>query len=356
MAGVIGGRRVLLRSLRVFERDFVEVARSTSERLTLTLTTAAGRTDAAIPRRSEREVLSQTGRRVEAVFVGADGRNAFDEDGVTALSPYARLLNQQIVAVTRGVVEAHNTFLRARLPEDVYERLRGGSAGRVVTEAEEEVDPEILEALRARFFNPNPLATYEPAHTWVDPRGYRLSDRVWATANQTRAQIDGLLAEGIRTGQGALSLSRRLEQFIVPGRAALRTKRPYGRDASYAAMRLARTEITRAHGQATMIASQMNPFVERIRWQLSGSHPELDECDSLAANGPYELGAVPPYPPHPHCLCALIPVVTARPAQVVTALRAMLDEADRDPALRGRLAVNPTNPDRFVGALLGLLR
>src|SRR6185369_2876860 len=96
----------------------------------------------------------------------------------------------------------------------------------------------------------------------------------------------------------ALEISAEVEQFLVPGRY-LRTTRPYGTDASYHGMVLARTEISRAHGAATIAASKANPFVQLIDWRVSMSHKDQDECDINAANGPYEPDKVPRYPNHP---------------------------------------------------------
>jgi hypothetical protein len=122
-------------------------------------------------------------------------------------------------------------------------------------------------------FTPNPLAGYDPPHLWVDPNGYRLSDRIWRTAGATRRKVDAFLEDGIAQGRGSLKLSRDLERFLHPGRQLVRTKTPYGTDASYDAMRLARTEISRGAAQAHETAARANPFVSGLRWKLSPQHP-----------------------------------------------------------------------------------
>lgn len=155
------------------------------------------------------------------------------------------------------------------------------------------------------LFKPNPLAQFDKMHTWIDPNGYKLSDRIWRTAGTTRRKLDLFLDERIRQGQGALQMSRDLETFLKPGRT-LRTKAPYGTDASYDAMRLARTEITRAHARAAERTALMNPFVEKMGIRLSGSHPAPDICDEAADAGPWPKDNIPmryAIPLHPHCLC-----------------------------------------------------
>lgn len=171
----------------------------------------------------------------------------------------------------------------------------------------------------------NPLATYDPAHLWVSPDGYTLSERIWRTSGQTRRKIDLFLDERIRQGQGARDMARDLETFLQPGRKLKRTKAPYGTDASFDAMRLARTEVTRAHAGAFEAAARENPYVIGLDVVLSGSHPRPDICDEAAAGGPYlfEDGGVPAVyqiPLHPQCLCSYRNVLVDRPLDVTRRL------------------------------------
>jgi hypothetical protein len=149
---------------------------------------------------------------------------------------------------------------------------------------------------------------YDALHLFVGTDGYRLSDRVWRADQLTRNAIDELLSYEIRNGTSAADLAKRLEQFVRPERAGIRTKAPYGRWASYDAMRLARTEITAAAGRGEMAAAAANPFVEGEQWTLSGSHPDGIDCnceDNADADpdglgpGVYAQGNLPDYPDHP---------------------------------------------------------
>lgn len=89
------------------------------------------------------------------------------------------------------------------------------------------------------------------------------------------------------------------------------TTAPYGTTASYNAMRLARSEITRAHSIAAHAAAMQNPFVNREYYHLSPAHNsdpgdpcELFAADS-AANDGYPKGQcpLPMVDTHPHCMC-----------------------------------------------------
>lgn len=327
---MIAGRRTLYQHLSRVRGDYSRLLDAPLAYMQ-TLILRQGET---VDRRQEGLILTEAGKQFASVFVGVDGRSAYRDDTVP-LSPFADMLNRHLAAVQADVVFAHARWLRANLPDDVF----GWLAREPVAE-----------------FASNPLAQYEPAHTWVDPRGYRLSDRIWNTSNRTRAQIDALLADGIRQGRGSLALSRELERFTRPERATLRTRRPYGVDASYDAMRLARTEISRAHMQATFAASRANPLVDRMDYALSMSHPRVDICDKFASidmqggriREPYRIEECP-HPvddTHPHCLCHVRSAVTSSREEVIAQLRALMNGGQPAP-------LTPARPRSLLGQMLG---
>lgn len=195
--------------------------------------------------------------------------------------------------------------------------------------------------------------------SWRDPSGRQLSDRIWRSRQQTRDAIDATLRRSIADGQNALEVADALEAFLNPGLAptrvvrgnivrVLRDDRPaivtntpgrirvagqstgYGGLGSYPARRLARTEISRAHGRAERKAAEAVPGMG-IRWRLSPSHPKIDICDKHASadigfgRGVYFAHAVPIYPPHPHCLCSLSRVPLLSDAEIVAQLRKRYD-------------------------------
>jgi len=202
--------------------------------------------------------------------------------------------------------------------------------------------------------------SYDPYHLFVDPNGYRLSDRVWNTGGEVRRRIDQVLDYQIPRHMAAVDIATRLEQYMTPEAARMRTTTPYGVEGSYAARRLARTEITAAAGRSVVSANLANPYVDGTDWALSASHPgkgpEPDICDDLCTidkagvqvRDPYPNDGVPAYPPHPHCFCTLRPVVTRTPAQVTAEIRAEIQAATpRAMRLRGAF-----NPDWLSQALL----
>lgn len=291
----------------------------------------AAEPEGTIPLEQLRGVRTRIAPLVMRFFVGVDGRNAYTP-GHEPLSPFARTLNRHIARVQAEVVQAHTRWLRRRVPLDVLTWL-----------ANPRPLQEQVEVLRRS----NPLAQYEHSHEWADSRGYTLSDRIWQTGVETRRKIDLLMAEGIRNGDSAVRIAGRLEAFLNPSRRNVRTQKPYGRDGSFDAMRLARSEITLAHSRASKIAATTNPFVEGMNFVLSPSHPRVDICDPLAAGSPYpvEEVPVPVLDTHPHCLCTLTPN-TGDIQATVEDIRSMMERGDRP-------AMNPANPGAFLLALLG---
>jgi hypothetical protein len=134
--------------------------------------------------------------------------------------------------------------------------------------------------------------------------GMTLSERVYRNGQVASGRIDRVIDNALLRGASARELARDVAALINPNT-------PGG--VSYAAMRLGRTELNNAFHQASRDSYQANPFVEKVDWNLSGSHPRADECNDL--EGTYLPNNVPDKP-HPQCLCYTTPAVMSR-AQLV---------------------------------------
>lgn len=306
--------------------------------------------DGIIPRSATLDIQQVANDAVARMFLGRDGTGerapfvVLPDNTVFPLSPYSRVLFARMTDSVQIAVEQQASIIARQLRNapDVLARFRTAA-----------VNPfEYGKRLVSEQFNPNPLAQYEPPHLWVDPRGYTLSDRIWRTAGVTRRKLDLFLEERIAQGQGALDMARDLETFLLPNRKLKRTGAPYGTDASYDAMRLARTEITRAAAQASELAAEMNPFVKAMSVVLSPSHPKYDICDEAAAASPFPVGEIPDQyriPLHPHCLCSYHYVLVDNQAEILDRFRADIRNA------RGGLTtlVGPLMVVRFTKMLMG---
>lgn len=129
----------------------------------------------------------------------------------------------------------------------------------------------------------------------------QLSEILYKNGRWSTDHIETLIQEGIVRGASARELAKDVYKFVSP-------TAPGG--ASYVSMRLARTEINNAfHNQQR--AGFEGPWIESVKWNLSGSHPRKDECNRLAESDQYNLGpgqfprGKVPGKPHPQCLCFL---------------------------------------------------
>ncbi len=315
-----------------------------------------------IPVRQIGNVQREAGNMLVRFFVGMDGRSPFAQDGITPLATYPRILNKWLARVVADNVLVHSRWMKRNVPEDVYDWLATVPSRSAPIVVSEMIHLSLAEIDALRLFHPNPLAEYEPSHTWVDPRGYVLSDRIWQTSVQTRAKLDLFLAERIRAGQGAFQMAKELEQFLNPNRRPFRTKKPYGKDASYDAMRLARTEIARAGNQAAFISSYLNPYVDKLEVVRSPNGDiKCTICPQHATIGiggerlrePYsiETADIPPY--HAHDMCRVEPIVTDSPSTISDRWRTIIEEAEVDELPLPY--VSPAQPTSLIRQLLGVV-
>jgi hypothetical protein len=349
----IPNQRLLVSAHIAFQKGYAKITDTASNRIRRVLAQYSSG-DGIIPVEDKNDVLAEILPIATRIFVGGDDKSAFAKDGTTALAPYGVLLNQIFVRVTVDIVYTHTRQMKRSLPENVFNWLATPFA-----RLEEVTGGEFNDKYdNLRIFTSNPLAKYDPMHSWIDPNGYDLSDRIWNVSQTVRTQINNLVADGITRGLSSEEIASSVERFLNPNRAPLRTNRPYGRDASFDAMRLARTEISRAHAVASQTAALANPFVTGLDWALSLSHPKKDICDSLATLGmsgerlqpPYPVDTVSIPPAHPFCLCRAQPAVEDPDGKMKSIRDAMRDSVGGD--LNVVPYVNPTNPERFVAGLL----
>lgn len=125
-----------------------------------------------------------------------------------------------------------------------------------------------------------------------------LSRRVY----KTRALANGLVSTAINRalarGDSAADLARSVHHLIDPAT-------PGG--VSYAAIRLARTEVNNAFHAQAILDAQEKPWVNEMRWHLSKVHRDQDcVCEDYATIGLFPIDKVPPKP-HPNCRCYVTP-------------------------------------------------
>lgn len=129
----------------------------------------------------------------------------------------------------------------------------------------------------------------------------QLSTRVYRLEALHTGKVEQVIRRGLIQNLTARELARDVYQYVSPST-------PGG--ASYASMRLARTEINNAFHERQLEGAN-RPGVTGVKWNLSGSHKVPDECNLYAeldqhdkGKGIFPVGEVPDKP-HPQCFCYL---------------------------------------------------
>lgn len=128
-----------------------------------------------------------------------------------------------------------------------------------------------------------------------------LSGRVWKTNALARGQVSRVVNNALARGDSAINLANEVRDLVRPDT-------PGG--ISYAAKRLARTEINNAFHAQSINDMQNKPWLNQVQWNLSKVHASDpgDECEEYAAMKYFPPEQVPEKP-HPNCRC----FVTAKP-------------------------------------------
>jgi hypothetical protein len=136
--------------------------------------------------------------------------------------------------------------------------------------------------------------------------GITLSEQVWRSKAISGGMLDKTINNALILGKSQRELAKDVIGFLNPNVAG---------GASYAAMRLGRTEVANAYHASSIQRYKESPWVERAKWNLSGSHKKPDECNEYAETVQHRgwgqgefLPSEVPGKPHPQCLCFVTPV------------------------------------------------
>lgn len=184
---------------------------------------------------------------------------------VSGYAAQAQLANQQMRRVVRDI----------------------SAAGIVLAE------PELL--------TPADAIDFARQHAALTRHGVTLAQRVYRNRLANVARARALVDQGIRQSWTVERLAGQVHDLIDP-------RTPGG--ASYAAFRLAQTELTGAWYERTLDEFKRSEWIELAYYRLSRTHRVPDACDALATDGPYPLASFPAKP-HPLCHCWAEPSVDA---------------------------------------------
>ncbi len=366
---VVVSRKPFAMALAAFKRQFTEVMTAAAQQVAGVVIRYAGE-DGLISTKEAETITAQAAQIIRRVFVDADGQ-ALTAEGAP-LSPYARLLMAACAYATDAQVLRQENWMRANVPDDIQAALTDSPRPAkefaiarqrtgAILQFESLPIAETSGGSNLHIFRKNPLREYDAPHRWVDPRGYVLSERIWRADNETRAKLNAYLRDQIANGNSATNIAKGVEQFLIPGRAALRTNKPYGRDASFDAMRLARTEIASANNRAAWAAAAMNPYIEGLDVYRSGAgDPKCTICPQYATHD-MSGGRIRPaysidtaiFPPfHPFCMCYYVSILFDDPDTVARRIRQAL-QTSAGVAEKVIPAMTPLSGQGFTIGLLG---
>ena len=153
---------------------------------------------------------------------------------------------------------------------------------------------------------PDDVVKLAYSRIWSD--GLKLSDRIWTLNRRTNGELNRIIMEELAAGRSASSkiLESRLNSLLNPDRRFIRTSL-HGRNVSFDAARLLRSERAVAFREADRMASLANPGNIGVKW-ITSTRPcqtciDISQADDFGLGaGVYPAGEVPTIP-HPQCMC-----------------------------------------------------
>ncbi len=251
--------------------------------------------------------------------------------------------------LTRMQLEAQRSAIKSMLDQDFKDIEKAIAAGKVdaaktasqvVSQYENQLLKAVVsqDAMRriARSEAQRTVNNLEAALKRMKGTSYKpLSKQVYKTKQLSAGWVDDIINKGLLSGWSAQQLAKAVVPSISPNV-------PGG--VSYAANRLARTEINNAYHAASWDRYNRSGIVEEVEWLLSSSHPEDDICNDYALDSPFKKNAVPAKP-HPNCVIegTLVQFPKGRPV-AATARWHEGEIVEIGTAGGGRLAVTPNHP------------
>ncbi len=130
-----------------------------------------------------------------------------------------------------------------------------------------------------------------------------LSQRVYHSQALSKHWVDNAINSGLARGATVAEISKTVKDMIRPDVKG---------GVSFAAMRLARTEINNVYHAQSIDSARDKPWTNGMKWNNSKTHRIPDLCDDYARRdnglgpGVWPMGMVPAKP-HPLCLCFVTP-------------------------------------------------
>lgn len=248
-------------------------------------------------------------------------------DGARVELVRLRALLQAVEAVLDAVATARTAVVEAAIEQAAelgVRPLTGAGLAATGRNVEPVIDPGRAAELVDQAVNF--VRSFRP-----EEDGLALSDRLWRIDRGAKEAVLRTLEQSVVQGWGA---DRTAQEFMLRGQPAppgTETARRAGelpnlvRGAELlqdptagplpASLRVMRTEVNRAHGEAYMAGAPLAPGFVGFKFLLSPRHPRPDICDLLASQNLHGLGPgvypdrkSTPWPAHPNTLSFIVAV------------------------------------------------
>ncbi len=136
--------------------------------------------------------------------------------------------------------------------------------------------------------------------------GLTPSQRIWDLTNRLEMDVRRKLVTDIANGRPPQEIADQLQKYIYTGGVDEDTETGPGiyRSPFKSAMRIARTETSRAYADATAAWAENKSWITGIQPTLSPAHDQEDDCDDYAEGEPMDPAEfADTFPVHPHCMC-----------------------------------------------------
>ena len=156
--------------------------------------------------------------------------------------------------------------------------------------------------------------------------GYKLSDRVWESAQLYKSDMSRIINLGLAQGKDNIIIAKALSGYVKDGRKHLDKKAVYGKlkpgsgkiysrisqTVDWRALRLIRSEEYMSLQAASVLRGQDNPgCTQMYNWVKNSFTANKCTCEGLERDSPYSYDRIPGYP-HPNCLCTIEQILRPR--------------------------------------------
>ena len=237
-------------------------------------------------------------------------------------------------SLKRGASIALSVSARLKVDEELYSQKKLNGEMHLIGEASRPTTKDKNLIVKKIQLDVSKKSEEIARHTMEKQRLYRekefkLSNRVWDLSNGQGEKIKKLVEAGVNID--CKKLAKALDECAKMGNSKPikeypnMMKRLNGRfppDTSFAAMRVARNELSELYFTTSIKDYMENPYIEAVQWLLANNRLKMyeDECDcnDIAYEDVYGLGRgiypIDKVPDRPHvmCLCTIAPITSRK--------------------------------------------